>query len=463
MTPAQLTLDLDFAQARDELHRDWESAAERESKMLTKYAQSGVKLDEVQAEARAARAAVGSPRRRRPLRPDRAVRARRESIRPRRTVSPSRCSGCAPPRATPSASPLARRPPPGIWSSTPTSRSRPASMRWCAPTRFVRDLARYVLDAALDPEVTGQDNPGPALRRHPHPGRAGTTTLLLARYRFHLTLPGRAETRRSWRRTPSCSPTARRPDGREWVPENEIPALLDARPENVLPELVQRAAARAVDELDQVQDHLDEHGAELAVRLLESHRRVRASVGAHLRGLAVTPQRDHADVLGVYVYLPTDPVRSGGCPVTRLTEQYIGIRLEGGLLANSLLERVAAGSRDLKGSAPADYHLAATERLGDAASRKWLYLRGVYQAFRDRLKRLPETSEATSETREHWLLVLLAELGFGRVPFVRCDRGRRRQAYPVSHLWEHASPCTWSAGRPGSTTVAASTAVPRSR
>ena len=125
--------------------------------------------------------------------------------------------------------------------------------------------------------------------------------------------------------------------------------------------------------------------------------------------------------------------------MTRLTEQYIGIRLEGGLLANSLLERVAAGSRDLKGSAPADYHLAATERLGDAASRKWLYLRGVYQAFRDRLKRLPETSEATSETREHWLLILLAELGFGRVPFVRSIEAGGK-TYPVSHLWEQRIP-----------------------
>jgi len=125
--------------------------------------------------------------------------------------------------------------------------------------------------------------------------------------------------------------------------------------------------------------------------------------------------------------------------VTRLTEQYIGIRLEGGLLANSLLERVTAGSRDLKGSTPADYHLAATERLGDAASRKWLYLRGVYQAFRDRLKRLPETSEATSDTREHWLLILLAELGFGRVPFVRSIEAGGK-AYPVSHLWEQRVP-----------------------
>jgi Eco57I restriction-modification methylase len=125
--------------------------------------------------------------------------------------------------------------------------------------------------------------------------------------------------------------------------------------------------------------------------------------------------------------------------MTGPSEQYIGIRLEGGLLPSSLLERVAAGSRDLKGAAPADYHLAANERLGDAASRKWLYLRGVYQSFRDRLNQLPDTTEATSQTREHWLLVLLGEFGFGRVPFVRSIEVAEK-AYPVSHLWEQRVP-----------------------
>lgn len=120
----------------------------------------------------------------------------------------------------------------------------------------------------------------------------------------------------------------------------------------------------------------------------------------------------------------------------------IGISLEGGLLPPSLLELIGVGSKDLKGSRPEDYHLAAAERLGDAASRKWLYLRGVYKSFRDRLAKLPETDPATSETREHWLLVLLSELGFGRVPYIRsgldaCDKTGMDKTYPISHQWEH--------------------------
>jgi hypothetical protein len=116
---------------------------------------------------------------------------------------------------------------------------------------------------------------------------------------------------------------------------------------------------------------------------------------------------------------------------------YIGVKIEGGLLPPSLLERIAAGSKDLKGSAPADYHLPVAERLGDAASRKWLYLRGVYQAFRDELATLPETDPATTQTREHWLQVLLSELSFGHVPFLRAGLTEDDKKYPVSHLWEH--------------------------
>ncbi len=128
--------------------------------------------------------------------------------------------------------------------------------------------------------------------------------------------------------------------------------------------------------------------------------------------------------------------------MTSPTTAFIGISLEGGLLPPSLLELVAAGSKDLKGSCPEDYHLAAAELLGDAASRKWLYLRGVYKSFRDRLAKLLETDPATSETRENWLLVLLSELGFGRVPFIRGgldarDKTGADKTYPVSHQWEH--------------------------
>jgi len=97
----------------------------------------------------------------------------------------------------------------------------------------------------------------------------------------------------------------------------------------------------------------------------------------------------------------------------------VAFRTEGAPLSRDLIERIAGGDRDLPGARPEDYHLAAAERLGEAANRIWAYLRGAYWAFRDRLGALPPGDSGTSLTRERWLLVLLNELGFGRVPFVR--------------------------------------------
>ena len=215
--PAQLTLDLDFAQARDELHRDWESAAERESKMLTKYAQSGVKLDEVQAEARAARGAVGTHADVAHFVRDHAVRARRE--RPPREERVHRPDTRAAPRP-------AQRPRPPRWqggrrrdlvfhADLPVPPGEHALVR---TDPFVRDLARYVLDAALDPEITGQDNPARRCGVIRTPAVRARTTLLLARYRFHLTLPGRAETRRIVAEDAQLLAYRATPYGREWVP-----------------------------------------------------------------------------------------------------------------------------------------------------------------------------------------------------------------------------------------------------
>ena len=81
-------------------------------------------------------------------------------------------------------------------------------------------------------------------------------------------------------------------------------ALLAATPDaNVLPELVASSVSRGIAELDEVQADLDRHGDHLAAALLEAHRSVRTAVGAVRRGLKVI-RSDHADVLGVYVYLP---------------------------------------------------------------------------------------------------------------------------------------------------------------
>ncbi|MEU7887778.1 DNA methyltransferase [Microbispora bryophytorum] len=116
---------------------------------------------------------------------------------------------------------------------------------------------------------------------------------------------------------------------------------------------------------------------------------------------------------------------------------YLAVDVQGSLLPQDVLSRIAAADRELPGMRPEDYNLAASERLGDAASRRWDYLLGAYRAFRERLDKLPEGDSATSLTRDRWLLVLLQELGFGRVPFNRGNLQVGGKDFPVSHLWNN--------------------------
>jgi hypothetical protein len=109
------------------------------------------------------------------------------------------------------------------------------------------------------------------------------------------------------------------------------------------------------------------------------------------------------------------------------------------MLPPDLLGRVIAGHKDLAGLTPSDYHLAPGETPREAANRAWSYLTGVWANFRATTADLAESDPAVGLTRDRWLLLLLRELGYGRVPttpaggLVVDDR-----AFPCSHLWEQA-------------------------
>lgn len=118
-------------------------------------------------------------------------------------------------------------------------------------------------------------------------------------------------------------------------------------------------------------------------------------------------------------------------------ESFVGVRIQGGLLPTDLPSVLASGC-DPAGNvlSPKDYHLAAGETVRDAANRVWAYLRGVWTGYRDALAQLPAGAPTTALTRERFLLVLLDQLGYGRVPTT--GRGGIEvdgQAFPVSHLW----------------------------
>jgi hypothetical protein len=117
------------------------------------------------------------------------------------------------------------------------------------------------------------------------------------------------------------------------------------------------------------------------------------------------------------------------------TASFIGIRIQGGLLPADLLARIATGT-GVPGLSSKDFHLAAGESVRDAANRVWAYLRGAWTTYRQALQALPDTDTATSLTRERFTLVLLEQLGYGRVPTtgkggITIDD----RSYPVSHSW----------------------------
>lgn len=118
-------------------------------------------------------------------------------------------------------------------------------------------------------------------------------------------------------------------------------------------------------------------------------------------------------------------------------ESFVGVRIQGGLLPADLPSQLASGL-DPAGNtlSPKDYHLATGETVRDAANRVWAYLRGVWTGYRYALAQLPEDAPTTALTRERFLLVLLDQLGYGRVPTT--GKGGievEGHPFPVSHLW----------------------------
>jgi hypothetical protein len=114
---------------------------------------------------------------------------------------------------------------------------------------------------------------------------------------------------------------------------------------------------------------------------------------------------------------------------------FVGVRVVGGLLPADLLAKLVAGQTQ-DGLSSKDFHLAAGETVRDAANRVWAYLRGAWTAYRAALAALPDDDAATGLTRERFALVLLDQLGYGRVhPTGKGGLHVGDRSFPVSHLW----------------------------
>ncbi|MET7635714.1 helicase-related protein [Streptomyces sp. NPDC005078] len=164
-------------------------------------------------------------------------------------------------------------------------------------------LAGHVLNAALDTQADGV-RPARRCGVITTDAVATRTTLLLVRYRFHLTLPSRSGEKQLVAEDARLLAFRGAPKNAEWLTQEEAVALLDATAAaNTDPSFGERTMARILGQLPEVTGYLESYGDELAAGLDDSHRRVRKAADEIVRGLRVTAQKP-ADILGAYVYLP---------------------------------------------------------------------------------------------------------------------------------------------------------------
>ena len=173
-------------------------------------------------------------------------------------------------------------------------------------------LAQFVLDGALDANLLTNWRPA---------RRAGViitkavdtlTTLLIVRFRIHLTLPGRDGPRTQVAEEARAVAFTGAPRNPTWLPPQQVEQLLSAQPcANVPADRVRGLMGNVLRSLQENSSALlDDQARHVAEELRQAHIRVRQSARGReiagsltLRGLEVTPQLP-ADILGAFVYQP---------------------------------------------------------------------------------------------------------------------------------------------------------------
>ena len=294
----QESFDLGLDRQVRDLEREWESAAEREKQSMTKYAQHAIHPEEVATEVAEIRAGIGDS-----SSVDAFVRSALAAFNSTvRTIEGgmTATTGTLPTGLVDALPP--GRPDPIIFRDDfPVGRSEAVLHRTDAT---VAAVAGFVLEAALDPTLPDQLRPARRCAAVRTAQVSTRTTLLLVRYRFHLTLPSRTGERTVVAEDAKLLAFEGSPAGARWLDGAQVESLATAKATGNIPEMqAQDFVRRVIDNLADLNDHLDEVGDEIADTITASHRRVREASGEIKRGLSVKVERP-ADVLGVYVFLP---------------------------------------------------------------------------------------------------------------------------------------------------------------
>lgn len=275
-----------------ELFNQWDTAAEREKRSRTMFAQEGIKTEEVARELYAAQEAIGSGVDVASFMTDvtwlhggvvsenhavhfdltETPRAMREAIGNRETFA-------------------ARFELPIKDGQLYLTRTHP----------IVEGLASYVMDSALDPVGDGVARRCGAIRTAQVSTR---TTVLLVRLRYHIITRSNEGERQLLAEDVQLVGFEGAPENAAWISSDAAEGLLLAQPdENIYPAQASEFVRRVIDGFDLLAPHLNDLAEQRGQQLLDAHRRVRIASRARGVRYEVQPQLP-PDVLGIYVYLP---------------------------------------------------------------------------------------------------------------------------------------------------------------
>lgn len=299
----QLTIDLGMDTAAQALDEQWRSTAEAEKASRTRYAHARIHPDEVQTAVDAARASLGAPA-------SVAGFVRTVLAETGAQLTPTSKGFTADLTLAPVGlvDALGRPPKP-----VPFVTDLPAPHGTAVLTRTdprVAAIARYTLDAALDPALPATARPARRCGVITTSEVTAITVALLVTFRTHVHLPGRAGVRAHLAeeaRVLAFTGNAKKP---MWLGPEQVDALLAARPTaNTPSDTATNTAAAILRALPSLQPHLEAQAQAIADELRQAHLSVRQAARGEragtlsIRGLDVASQLP-VDVLGVYVYRP---------------------------------------------------------------------------------------------------------------------------------------------------------------
>lgn len=276
----------------------WDRAAERETASRSLFAQHGIRVDEVRAELAAARRSLGDA-----TTVERFVRGALQG-------AGVTLSTRVPAPIHVAELPAGLRDSLGLATDVEVSFDGAevrGAVRLHRTHPIVAGLAGWITEAALDPLLDGPARRCGVVRTALAPRR---TVVLLLRVRMQILSPRPGGGGEDALLAEDLATVGFTGSGEaiETLDETAVEALLGAPPdENVAPDIARVQVRRALEALPSLSSRLDAVAEARAKTLLEAHRRVRQVAKLTVRGFRVQPWLP-ADVLGVFVYLPSGGV-----------------------------------------------------------------------------------------------------------------------------------------------------------